>query len=86
LISTDHEQSWKQERVFTGGEIITVIQQKSTDQGRTFDSIAMDASFRQSVLYFRNAYTQSGIQKRDDEFIMSEGFNAGKKRISGALW
>ena len=53
---------------------------KSTDQGRTFDSIAMDASFRQSVLYFRNAFTQGGIQKRDDEFIMSEGFNTGKNK------
>ncbi|NBO58660.1 MAG: hypothetical protein EBU73_06960, partial [Chitinophagia bacterium] len=53
---------------------------KSTDQGRTFDSISMDASFRQSVFYFRNAFTQSGIQKRDDEFIMSEGFNAGKNK------
>jgi hypothetical protein len=53
---------------------------KSTDQGRTFDSIAMDASFRQSVLYFQNAFTQSGIQKRDDEFIMSEGFNTGKNK------
>jgi hypothetical protein len=52
----------------------------SKDQGRTFDSIAMDAYFRQSVLYFRNAYTQSGIQKRDDEFIMSEGFNTGKNK------
>jgi len=30
LISTDNEQSWRQKRVFTGGEIITVIQQKST--------------------------------------------------------
>ena len=30
VISTDNEQSWKQKRVFSGGEIITVIQQKSS--------------------------------------------------------
>ena len=65
---------------YTTNEVVLL---KSSDYGRTFDSVHTSSRWRTNQPFYRNALLNYNIQKRGNEFVFSDFHNPG---LSGVIY